>query len=78
MNLCKCGIRDWGWEIDSRLRSWIRCKACGGSMFDDGVGVILINWDFTDINDINIEDVLRSNIQNKGIVISEKNNNNKP
>jgi len=61
MKLCKCGIRDWQWWLDSQMRSWIKCKICGGSMFDEGIGVILINWDSTDISHINIEDVLKCN-----------------
>ncbi len=75
MKKCSCGIGEWRWELDKDLTSWIRCAGCGDSMFDKGIGVILINWDFTDINEINIEDVLRSNKYNNGIVVSNENQN---
>lgn len=68
LNKCHCGTDNWEWSIDARLRSWIKCKDCGDSMFPEGIGVILINWDVTDIYNINIEDVLRSNIDNEGVV----------
>lgn len=68
MKNCKCGKCNWEWQMDDKLRSWITCADCGDNMFDKGVGVILINWHLTDINDINIEDVLRSNVHNNGIV----------
>jgi len=37
-------------------------------MFDDGVGVILINWDSTDVDAFDIGNVLKSNVNNDGIV----------
>lgn len=58
---CKCGKNDWEWQLDNELRSWIKCKSCGDNMFDKGIGVILINWDFADVNHVDIKDVLTSN-----------------
>lgn len=65
---CKCGVNNWDWFMDSLFRSWIKCKSCGDSMFNEGIGVILIDWDVTDIRQITVEAVLRSNNQNGGIV----------
>ena len=67
-NRCHCGTDNWEWTLDTLARSWIKCKDCGDNMFPKGIGVILINWDATSINHINIEDVLRSNIDNEGVV----------
>ena len=68
MKLCKCGIRDWHWTLDSQMRSWIKCRACGENMFDKGIGVILINWDFTTIDDWNLDDVFEANQKSNGII----------
>ena len=69
--MCKCGRQNWEWQLDYILKSWIRCKECGDNMFDEGVGVILINWEFTTVDDWNIEDVLRSNKFNNGVVVKD-------
>lgn len=71
MKECKCKKCDWQWELGEGLTSWIKCAGCGDSMFDEGIGVILINWQFTDINEFNIGDVLRSNKFNNGVVVKD-------
>ena len=50
---CKCGKNNWVWDIDESLKSWIKCQDCQTSLFDEGIGVILINSDKTDISKIN-------------------------
>lgn len=67
-NKCSCGKNNWEWTLDSQYRSWIKCKDCGDNMFEDGIGVILISWEKTDINQIDLATVLRANMVNKGIV----------
>jgi len=69
MKTCKCGKNNYVWSMDSMNRSWLKCTDCGSNFFDDGIGVILINWDFTDINHIKVDDVLKSNVHNNGVVI---------
>lgn len=72
MKKCNCGKCNWEWQVDSDLTSWVRCKNCNSNMFDKGIGVILINWDFTNIRDINIIEVFHSNKHNSGIVIKNE------
>ena len=69
MKVCKCGKNNYEWSVDNLCRSWLKCADCGDNFFSDGMGVILINWDATDINQINIEDVLKSNAHNNGVVV---------
>ena len=64
---CTCGQNNWAWQTDGLARSWIRCQDCGGSMFGPDIGVILINWDVTDIPDWILKDVLIAN-QSDGVV----------
>jgi len=62
----------WKWVLDDKMKSWIRCEKCHESMFADDIGVILINWKFTDW-EYTIKDVLLGNISNRGIIVdSEK------
>ena len=70
MKQCKCGANNYEWKMDDLCRSWLKCSVCGTNFFDDDIGVILINWGFTDINHINIEDVLKSNAHENGVVTS--------
>jgi hypothetical protein len=65
---CTCGLRNWQWGLDSLMRSWIKCENCGDSMFEPGVGVVLINWDFTDLDKWTLKDVLGANKEGHGIV----------
>ena len=65
---CKCGNNNYQFCLDDKLRSWMKCKNCKTNMFDDGVGVILINWDSTDVDAFDIGNVLKSNVNNDGIV----------
>lgn len=74
MKTCKCGHNNYEWSVDGFSRSWLKCADCGTNFFDDGIGVILINWRFTDINHINIEDILKSNVHNNGIVVKHDEN----
>jgi len=69
METCKCGLRDWNWELDGLDKSWIKCQNCGDSMFEEGIGVILINWDVTLPHDKwDLGDVLEANKDGNGIV----------
>ena len=68
MKACKCGKNNYKWSVDDLFRSWLKCADCGSNFFDDGIGVILINWDFTNTNDFNIDDVLRSNAGENSVV----------
>jgi len=68
MKQCKCGKNNWEWQLNPNLESWIRCKDCKDSMFDKGIGVILINWNTTNINEVSIDEVLFCNKYNKGIL----------
>lgn len=63
MYACKCGNNNYEWFVDELSRSWLKCADCGDNFFDDGIGVILINWDRTSIADINLvdTDVLKNN-----------------
>ena len=68
MKACKCGKNNYVWSVDDLFRSWLKCVDCGSNFFDDDIGVILINWRFTDISQITVEDVLISNIRENGVV----------
>ena len=65
MNGC---VHEWEWQMDDNLTSWIRCKKCGKNMFQKGIGVILINWEATDMSKVNLDEVLISNLLLRGIV----------
>ena len=72
MKKCKCGKCNWEWQLDDELRSWIRCKECGDNMFEKGVGVILINWDFTTVDDCDLKDVLIANKFKNGVLLEDE------
>jgi hypothetical protein len=63
MKTCRCGSNNYKWAVDESFRSWLKCADCGSNFFSDGIGVILINWDNTDVNCINVNDVLENNKQ---------------
>lgn len=63
MKQCKCGNNSYEWTVDELYRSWLKCADCGDNFFSDGVGVVLINWYNTDVNRINLDDVLKNNKQ---------------
>ena len=54
MKTCKCGNNNYEWTNDDLLRSWLKCADCGDNFFDDGIGVILINWNETNIDEIDL------------------------
>jgi len=54
MKKCRCGHNNYEWTVDSQLKSWLKCADCGENFFDDGIGVILINWDATNIDEIDL------------------------
>ena len=69
---CKCGSNNYQWCLDDKLQSWIKCADCGTNLFADDIGVILINWKATNTDDFDIVDVLRSNVNNDGIVSNQE------
>jgi len=70
MKSCNCGTNNYEWVLDSKLRSFLLCKDCNTNFFDEGIGVILINWEKTDISKICTTDVLTDNINNNGVLRS--------
>jgi len=68
MKTCKCGNNNYKWSVDELFQSWLKCADCGTNFFDDDIGVILINWRSTDINQISIDDVVKCNAQGNSVV----------
>ncbi len=52
---CTCGLFGWQFEIDEFGQSWIRCSECKENMFEEDIGVILINWSVTNPGNLRIE-----------------------
>lgn len=68
MRPCRCGKNNYEWSVDESSRSWLKCADCGSNFFDEGIGVILINWDFTTFDEINLDDVLKSNARGNAVL----------
>ena len=68
MKECSCGKNNYKWSVDDFSQSWLKCANCEDNFFEDDIGVILINWRVTDINHITVEDVLKSNAHEDGVV----------
>ncbi len=68
MKTCKCGNNNYEWSVGESFRSWLKCADCGSNFFDDGVGVILIKWDFTSLDDWDLDDVLEANESGNGVL----------
>lgn len=55
MKQCRCKENEWEFKLDSKSQGWIKCRYCGDSMFEDDIGVILINWIETNPNNLRVE-----------------------
>jgi len=55
MKHCTCEIDWYEFQIDENGQGWIRCEYCGDNMFEEGIGVILINWATTNPKNLRVE-----------------------